>query len=272
MSLAPRVMVKFPSGSTWASTNDWDGHLDLVASREFGQSVELTGIAGGVLRGDSDEFRVSDGVTWGLGAHVPDRSPLRALVEWQGEFVIKDNTAGHQPAVRRRGRQHRADAQPASPIRRTSRSAASGRRRTGSSCTAACNYSFGTGGRVVGGLDIDHSAWGFDLRVGWHPGVTPRAQRVRRHQGDDDGHQHGDAPPAPPPPPRRAEPAADGHGSPATRACVEPGQTSQLRGTATDPDGDPLTYRWTRAGGTFSPTDAPNTTWTAPQTRKARSP
>ena len=92
MSLAPRVMVKFPSGSTWASTNDWDDHLDLVASREFGQSVELTGIAGAVLRGDSDEFRVSDGVTWGLGATFPTRSQLRALVEWQGEFVIKDNT------------------------------------------------------------------------------------------------------------------------------------------------------------------------------------
>ena len=72
MSLAPRFMVKFPSGYTWASTNDWDGHLDLVASREFGQRFELTGMAGAVLRGDPDEFRVSDGVTWGLGAHVPE--------------------------------------------------------------------------------------------------------------------------------------------------------------------------------------------------------
>src|SRR5687767_10589635 len=91
LSLAPRVMVKFPSGSTWASTNDWDGHLGLVASRELGQSDELTGLAGAVLRGDSDEFRVSDGVEWGLGASFPSRSSLRALVEWQGEFVIKDN-------------------------------------------------------------------------------------------------------------------------------------------------------------------------------------
>ena len=39
MSLAPRVMVKFPSGSTWASTNDWDYHFDLVASREFGERL-----------------------------------------------------------------------------------------------------------------------------------------------------------------------------------------------------------------------------------------
>ena len=41
MSIAPRLMIKFPSGSTWASTNDWDGHLDLVASREFEETIEL---------------------------------------------------------------------------------------------------------------------------------------------------------------------------------------------------------------------------------------
>ena len=89
MSLAPRIMVKFPSGSTWASTNDWDFHFDLVASREFGNTFEATGLAGAVIRGDPDEFRVSDGVTWGLGAQFPTRSPLRALVEWHGEFVIE---------------------------------------------------------------------------------------------------------------------------------------------------------------------------------------
>jgi len=39
LSIAPRVMVKFPSGSTWASTNDWDGHFDLIIRREFSQQV-----------------------------------------------------------------------------------------------------------------------------------------------------------------------------------------------------------------------------------------
>src|SRR5687768_10243445 len=54
MSIAPRVMIKFPSGSTWASTNDWDGHFDLVVSRELNQAFEMTGMAGAVLRGDPD--------------------------------------------------------------------------------------------------------------------------------------------------------------------------------------------------------------------------
>jgi peptidoglycan-associated lipoprotein len=49
-------------------------------------------------------------------------------------------------------------------------------------------------------------------------------------------------------------------------SLVEPGQTSRCTGQATDPEGGPLTYRWTASGGSVSPTDAPNTTFTAPQT------
>ena len=33
---------------------------------------------------------------------------------------------------------------------------------------------------------------------------------------------------------------------------VEPGQTSNLTATGTDPDGDPLTYQWTAPQGTFN--------------------
>jgi hypothetical protein len=47
----------------------------------------LTGTAGGVLRRNPDEFNLSDGVSWGLGATFPTRSKLRALVEFTGEFV-----------------------------------------------------------------------------------------------------------------------------------------------------------------------------------------
>jgi peptidoglycan-associated lipoprotein len=46
---------------------------------------------------------------------------------------------------------------------------------------------------------------------------------------------------------------------------VEPGQTSRCSATATDPDGDPVTYEWTAPSGSFNPANAANTTWTAPQ-------
>ena len=179
LSLAPRVMVKFPSGSTWASTNDWDGHIGLVASREFGQKFELTGMSGGVLRGDSDEFRVSDGVEWGIGATFPTRSKLRALVEWNGEFVIKDFTQVLNPPF---DAEDGSIAPVLSPISDPTNFRIGGvwQATNGLFVHAGGAYSFGTGGRTVGGLDIDHNSWGLDVRVGWHPGVTPPRERVRR--------------------------------------------------------------------------------------------
>ena len=70
----------------------------------------------------------------------------------------------------------------------------------------------------------------------------------------------------PPPPP----PAAPNRPPTVRLTCdptvLEPGQTSRCTAQATDPEGGPLTYRWTTSGGNLSPNDAPNTTLTAPQT------
>ncbi len=259
MSLAPRVMVKFPSGSTWASTNDWDGHLDLVASREFGGQVEVSGMAGAVVRGDPDEFRVSDGVTWGLGAGFPTRTPIRALVEWQGEFVIKDNTLVLAPPyVAEDG----SIAPLLSPISDPTNVKAGGvwQARNGFFVHAGVNYSFGTGGRTVGGVNIDHSPFGFDIRIGWHPGVTPARERVRVIKETTTVTQPVAAPPPPPPPANRTPTVTVG----CNPCSVEPGATSNLTATGTDPDGDPLTFQWTAPQGTFNNPSAGNTVWTAP--------
>ena len=263
MSLAPRVMVKLPTGPVWSSTNDWDGHIDLVLSREFASRVELSGIAGAVLRGDPDEFRVSDGVTWGLGAAFPTRTPIRALVEWQGEFVIKDNTiVVGPPYVAEDG----SIAPLLSPISDPTNVKIGGvwQASNGLFVHAGLNYSFGTGGRRVGGIDVAHNSFGFDIRIGWHPGVTPARERVRVIKETTTITQQVAAaappPPPPPPPPNR--------GPTVTITCnpcsIEPGRTSNLGATGTDPDGDPLTYQWTAPQGTFNNPTAPNTVWTAP--------
>ena len=257
-SLAPRLMVKFPTGPTGSSTNDWDGHLGLVASREFNNSVELTSMAGAVLRGDPDEFRISDGVEWGIGAGFPTRSPIRALVEWHGEFVIKDNTLViNPPYVGEDG----SIAPLLSPISDPTNFKVGGVWQTsnGLFVHGGMNYSFGTSGRTVGGLDIAHSPLGFDIRIGWHPGVTPARQRVRAIK-ETTTVTNTVTPPPPAPPPNRT--------ATLTLSCnpcsVEPGQTSNLSATGTDPDGDPLTYQWAAPQGTFNNPTAPNTVWTAP--------
>src|SRR5687767_3127912 len=203
MSIAPRLMVKFPSGSTWASTNDWDGHLGLVASREFGQSVELTSLAGAILRGDPDEFRVSDGVSWGLGTGFPSRSKLRALVEWQGEFVIKDNTlVTSPPYVAEDG----SIAPVLSPISDPTNFKFGGvwQASNGFFVHAGANFSLGTDRRTVGGVEIDHNPWGFDIRVGWHRGVTPKRERVRTIKETTTVTNTVTPPPVAAPPPNRS--------------------------------------------------------------------
>ena len=264
MSLAPRVMVKFPSGSTWASTNDWDGHVDLVGSREFAKTAEVTGFVGGVLRGDPEQFRVSDGISWGLGTTFPSRSQFRALLEWNGEWVIKDNVQVlNGPYVAEDG----SVAPTLSPITDWSTFKFGGvwQAKSGLFVHAGGNYSPGTQGRVVNGNDIDHSAWGFDLRVGWHQGVTPPRQRVRRiKETTTVTNTVTVVQPAPP------APVAAPNRPPTVRitcdpSLVEPGQTSRCSAQATDPEGGPLTYRWTTSAGSVSPNDAPNTTFTAPQ-------
>jgi len=265
MSVAPRIMVKFPSGSTWSSTNDWDYHFDLVASREFGNTFEASGIAGGLLRGDSDEFRVSDGVTWGLGAQFPTRSALRAMIEWQGEFVIEKFTEVlNPPYVAEDG----SVAPVMSPISDPTnfKVGAVWNAPAGFFVHGGLNYSFGTAGRMVAGSDIDHSEWGFDIRLGWHPGVTPARERVRVIKETTTVTTA--APPAaavtPPvaPPPNRNP--TFGLAATCNPGVVAPGQSTKCTATATDPDGDPVTYLWTAPTGTFSAPNAQNTTWTAP--------
>jgi peptidoglycan-associated lipoprotein len=262
MSLAPRVMVQFPSGSSWATTNDWNYHFDLVGSREFAGSVELSAVAGGVVRGDPEQFRVSDGVTWGLGAAFPTRSPIRALVEWTGEFVIKDNLLVLNPPFTG---EDGTIAPLLSRIYDPKHLKFGGvwQASNGLFVHAGGNYSWRTEGRSVGGTEVSHNAFGFDVRVGWHPGVIPARERVRVIKETTTVTQTVQAPaPAPPPAP------APNRGPTVTAQCnpctVEPGATSNLTAQATDPDGDPLTYQWTAPQGTFSNSTAANTTWTAP--------
>jgi len=116
---------------------------------------------------------------------------------------------------------------------------------------------------MINGRDQTNNPWGFDIRVGWHPGVKVYV------------------PPPPPPPeirevirevPAAAAPAPPAPNRPpvfngpiqANPPVLEPGQSTNLSAPATDPDGDTITYTWSAPAGSFSSQNGMNTIWTAP--------
>jgi peptidoglycan-associated lipoprotein len=78
------------------------------------------------------------------------------------------------------------------------------------------------------------------------------------------------APAPPPPPPVVPVVAAPQNRPPTVRAQCDPctveiGKSSTVTATGQDPDGDPLTYRWTVPTGTLANPAERQTIWTAPQ-------
>ena len=260
ISLAPRATVKIATGDARTGINGVDGTIDLVASGEIAQKVELTSMAGFVLRRDTDNFHLSNGVGWGVGAGFPSRSPVRVLVEAYGEFVTKDNVVGiGPPYVASDG----SIAPILSPIKDPVHVnlGAVWQMSNGFFVHAGGNYTAGATGRTIGGNDIAHNGWGGDFRIGWHPGAKVFVAPPPPPPPAPPVVQAAPAP-APPPPPNR-NPVFNVNAT-CNPMVVVVGQVSNCTATAIDPDGDPVTYQWTAPQGAFATPMAQNTAWTAP--------
>ncbi|HTI44347.1 MAG TPA: OmpA family protein [Vicinamibacterales bacterium] len=263
MSLAIRPVFEFPSGTQWGGTSDYAGHLDVVASKEIAQKVQVTATVGGVFRADPDPFGLSNGFTWGVGGIVGSRSRLRGLAEYVGELSSDDNVVLLQPP-------YRGDDGSIAPLEskipdfQHVKFGAVFQARNGAFVYGGANFSGDTGTHVIAGREMTNQSWGWDIRVGWHPGVKVYAPPPPPPPVE--------APPPPPPPPPAPAPAPPPNRPPtfngpiqANPPTLEPGQTTNLTSPATDPDGDTITYTWSAPAGTFSTQNGMNTQWTAPQ-------
>ena len=99
--------------------------------------------------------------------------------------------------------------------------------------------------------------------LGFHPGVTPARERVHVIK-ETTTVTNTVTQPAPPPPAPNRNPVFSVNAT-CDPSTVDPGGVSRCNATATDPDGDAVSYRWTGPSGTFGTATAAATTWTASQ-------
>jgi len=254
VALAVRGMVKIPTAKDDAEgvgTGKSDFAFDAVLSKEINRRVELSGFGGIMFRGDPDDFDLSNGLRWGVGAGFPTRKHLRFTAELHGERYFEDSITYTGTSLVGDDLSTPPSVTPLnSPVNLNF-----GLTWLGNNwfAGAGIGWNLTMDGRSAFGSFEDRSgdSTGFQVRLGYHPGV-----RVY-------------APPPPPPPPPPAAPAAPANRPPTVVARCEPctvevGKTSTVTADATDPDGDALTYRWSAPAGSLTNPTARQTPWTAP--------
>jgi outer membrane protein OmpA-like peptidoglycan-associated protein len=257
-AVALRFMVKAPTGNEdfGASTGKADFIFDAIFSKEFQRYLELAGHAGYEVRGSPDDIEIPGGAfRWGIGAGFATRNPIRGVLELTGTMPNGDATIRTGSLVGQDG----SIAPSLTDIKGLTRA------------TAGVTWQRRNGFFIGGGLSMnlpmkdrdafrtDDDTWGtigdfvdYQVRIGYHPGVRVYV-----------------APPPPPPPPPPPAPAPQNRPPTVTAQCdpctVQVGQNSTVTANAQDPDGDPLTYRWTAPSGTLANPAERQTLWTAPQ-------
>ena len=260
VALAVRGMVKVPTGSAdgGSGTGKMDAAFDFILSKEIASVVEVSGNLGYVHRGDPDEFDLSNGMRFGLGAQFPTRSPLKFTTEWFGERYFEDSVTRLDSPAPASVRGVDGSVPPVTsqlPLQSTLMFGATWQMRNGFFAGAGLDWSAKAEDRDDLGIDSDDNfgtKFGWQFRIGYHPGVAGRPVALP-------------PPPPPPPPPPVAQHTltVDAQCDPCT---IEVGATSNVTATAKDSIGCVVTYRWSAPTGTFANPAQQNTVWTAPNT------
>lgn len=253
VAFALRGLVKLPTANDddeGVGTGKPDFAIDAIVSKEINERVELSGFGGLIVRGKPDGVELSNGLRWGFGAGLPTRRNLRLTAEVHGEAYRDDTLQLTSPIVGVDGSVSPLISNLDSPFNASVGLTWQGN--SGLFAGAGLNYRVRMDGRSEFGTFEDETgdSLGLQIRVGYHPGV-----RVY-------------VPPPPPPPPPVAA-AAPQNRPPTVKARCEPctvevGRTSTVTAEASDPDGDPLTYKWSAPAGKFTAPGDRQTPWTAP--------
>jgi hypothetical protein len=232
VGLAIRGQVKLPTADEekGLGTGKVSGAADLILSKRLGYAADLHASVGYEGHGSPDAVSLAGAFTWGVGLNVP------ALQIAQLQAEITGKSYGD------------ADFEQTNPIDLVVGPVIFIK---GFFIRPALSWNLNFDDRGLGSASKTYT--GREISIGYHPGTPAREIFVP-------------PPPPPPPPPQNRNPTVACRPD---RSTIEPGSSVKCTATASDPDGDTLSYAWSASAGSISGTGAEATfdsTGVAPDT------
>ena len=191
VALAVRAAVKVPTGDAdvGRSTGEPDVMVDFIVSKNIQERVELSGFGGFLVRGNPNGITLGNGIRWGFGAGFPTGGRVKLFTELHGEVPLEDNVTLTTALTGIDGSVSPLISAISTPIDFTV--GVQWQARGGAFVGAGLNYAVT---QEKGSLGTTGNILGFQLRIGYHPGV-------RRYVAPPPPEPPPPPPPTPPPPP-----------------------------------------------------------------------
>jgi outer membrane protein OmpA-like peptidoglycan-associated protein len=212
VGLAARGYVKLPTAdeAKGLGTGKVSFGGDVIISKSIEDKLDLHGSLGFIANSDPDGVNIGNAFRWGAGLNFPSCYWIQLQAEIMGtSYTGDDDFPQTNPLDVVVG--------PVIWIK------------PGFFIRPGISWNFNFDDR---GLNSGSATYtGRHIAIGYHPGTRCRKVYV---------------PPPPPPPPANANPTVT---CDIERSTVLPGESVGVRATASDPDGDPLSYEWSATAG-----------------------